>query len=165
MALAKNDMERKREKRRAKRAKIDKLTNWYMINLSWGVLCFILLSYVENLFGSASTVLTAPLVLKITGIVLAAFAVALFVLGKLGVIKNTKRAYNYAIFVGIVALCALWMGFYAVIRSAVIGIVPALGTLRSEWWYAWGFRYLIVAYLVVAFVVVTVKIALCSRSK
>ena len=165
MALAKNDMERKRENRRAKRAKIDKLTNWFMINLSWGVLCFIILSYVENLFGSASTVLTAPLAMKITGLVLAVGAVAIFLLGKLGIIKNTKRAYNYAIFVGIAALSALWIGFYAVIRSAVIGIIPALGTLRSEWWYAWGFRYLIAAYLVASFVVVTVKIALCSKSK
>ena len=165
MALSKTDMERKREKRRAKKENIDKMTNWYMINLTWGVVCFILLGFVENLYGSASTVLTAPLVMKIVGIVLALGAILLFVLGMPGIIKNTKRAYNYAIFVGIAALSSLWIGFYAVIRSAIIRIIPALGALRSEWWYAWGFRYLIAAYLVIAFVVVTVKTALCSRGK
>ena len=158
-------MELKREKRRAKREKIDKMTNWYMINLTWGVVCFILLGFVENLYGSASTVLTAPFAMKIVGIVLALGAILLFVLGKIGIIKNTKRAYDYAIFVGIAALSSLWIGFYAVIRTAVIGLAPALGALRSEWWYAWGFRYLIAAYLIIAFIVVTVKTALCSKGK
>lgn len=165
MALSKTDMERKREKRRAKKEKIDKLTNWYMINLSWGVLCFIALGIVENLYGNTSTVLTAPIAMKIVGVVLAVLAVALFVLGKTGVIKNTKRANHYSIFVGIAALVSLWIGFYAVIRNAVIAVVPALSGIRSEWWFAWGFRYLIGVYLIVAFIVVTVKTALAAKGK
>ena len=165
MALAKTENERKREKRRAKKEKIDKLTNWYMINFSWGVLCFIALGIVENLYGSASTVLTAPLTMKIVGIVLAVAAIALFVLGKLVIIKNRKRANNYSIFIGIAALVSIWTGFYAVIRSTVISIIPAFSTLRSEWWYAWGFRYLIGIYLVVAFIGVTVKTALTAKGK
>lgn len=158
-------LENKRERRRAKREKIDKLTNWYMINLSWGVLCFIALGIVENLYGSASTVLTAPLTMKIVGLVLAIASIAVFVLGKTGVIKNTKRANHYSIFLGVAALVSLWIGFYAVIRSAVITVIPALANLRSEWWFAWGFRYLIAIYLILGFIVISIKTALASKGK
>ena len=162
MALSKSDVERKRERRIERKKKIDKLTNWYMINLSWGVLGFIALGVVENAYGSASTVLTAPIAMRTIGVILAVLSVALFVLGKM---KNIKRATNYGIFSGVAALCSLWIGFYAVMRNVFSAIVPALSSLRSEWWYAWGPRYLLVIYLVVAFIVVSVKTALAAKGK
>lgn len=165
MPLSKSDIERKREKRRAKKEKIDKLTNWYMINLSWGVLGFIAFSFVENLFGSAETVLKAPMIMKILGIVFIVLGVLLFVLGKTNVIKNTKRANDYAIFMGVVALISLIIGFYSNIRNVVIGILPQAAALRSEWWYCWGFRYLLAAYLIIGFIVVTIKTALAAKGK
>lgn len=165
MAVAKSEMERKREKRRIKREKIDKLTNWYMINLSWGVLGIIALSFVENLFGNAETILSAPVIMKVVGVVFAALAIAIFAVSRLGKFKNTKRATNYSIFMGVIALISLWIGFYANIRSILISVIPALSSLRSEWWYVWGFRYLIAIYLIAAFVVVTVKTALYAKGK
>ena len=165
MASAKSDMEHKREKRRAKREKIEKLTNWYMINLSWGVLGFIALGLVERLYGSASTVLTAPIVMKVIGAVFAVSAAALFVIAKAAKIKNTQRAVNYSIFLGVIALISLCIGFYSNIRNLLVTAIPMLGNLRSEWWYAWGFRYLLIIYLAAAFIVVTIKTAVYSKSK
>lgn len=162
MAISKSDVELKRNKRREKKEKIDKLTNWYMINLSWGVLGLIALGFVESAF-SGLYINTVPTVMKVLAALFFVFAAVLFVLGKTNVIKNTKRANNYSIFMAVVGLAGLWIGFYAKIRNLVVGIIPSLGYLRSEWWYAWSIRYALVLYLVVAFIVITIKTTLAER--
>ncbi len=162
MAISKSDVELKRNKRREKKEKIDKLTNWYMINLSWGVVGLIALGFVESAYGGLY-INTVPTVMKVLAALFFVFAVVLFALGKTHVIKNTKRANNYAIFMGVVGLASLWIGFFAKIRNFVVGIIPALASLRSEWWYAWSIRYVLVAYLVVAFIVITIKTTLADR--
>lgn len=155
MTVSKSDVELKREKRIKKKAYIDKLTNWYMINLTWGALGFIALGFVESAFKSA--VFETMNTMKILAAVFFVLGIVLFTLGKTGVIKNTRRAKDYSIFLGVLTVILLWIGFFTSIRNAVISVLPALAALRSEWWYAWGFRYLIVIYLVVGFIVVTIK--------
>ncbi len=162
MAISKSDVELKRCKRREKKEKIDKLTNWYMINLSWGVVGLIALGFVESAF-SGLYINTVPTVMKVLAALFFVFAAVLFALGKTNVIKNTKRANNYAIFMAVVGLAALWIGFYAKIRNLVVGIIPSLGYLRSEWWYACSIRYVLVAYLVVAFIVITIRTTIADR--
>lgn len=165
MALSKSEIELKKERRREEKRKIDKMTNWYMINFCWGVLAFLSLGLVERLFSSADTVLIAPTVMKIVAAVFAVGAIVVFVLGKIGKIKNTKRANDYAVFLLVIAVVSLIIGFYAQIRNLFVSLIPALGALRSEWWYSWSFRWLIGIYLLVGFIVVTVKIALSSRKR
>ena len=162
MAISNNDVELKRKKRMEKKERIDKLTNWYMINLSWGVVGLIVLGFVESAYNGLY-INSVPTVMKVLAALFIVLAAVLFGLGKANVIKNTKRATNYSIFMAIVGLAALWIGFYAKIRTLVIGIIPALGSLRSEWWYAWSIRYILVAYLVVAFIVITVKTAMADK--
>lgn len=162
MAISKSDVELKRNKRREKKEKIDKLTNWYMINLSWGVVGLIALGFVESAYNGLY-INTVPTVMKVLAAILFVFAAVLFALGRANVIKNTKRANNYAIFMAVVGLIGLWIGFYAKIRNFVVGIIPSLGYLRSEWWYAWSIRYVLVVYLVVAFIVITIKTTLADR--
>ena len=165
MAISKSDIALKREKRREKRERIDKLTNWFMINLSWGVLGLIVLRFVESAYSNVSTVLTAPIVVRILAAVFLICGAVVFGISKSGKIKNVGRAKNYSIFLGVLTLISLWLGFWVQIRNVVIAVIPALSSLRSEWWYVWSLRYLLVAYLVVAFVVVTVKTTLAEKGK
>lgn len=163
MAVSKSDIEQKRAKRRAKKEKIDRLTNWYMINLSWGVLGFIALGFIESGFANSATVLEMPLIMKVFAAVFFVGAVLLFALGKKGVIKNGRRAKDYSVFLGVLTFISLWIGFYAQIRMAIVSVIPALKDLSSEWWYSRGFRYLLIAYLVVGFIVVTVKTSKAAK--
>ena len=165
MAVSKSDVMAKREKRREKKERIDRLTNWYMINLSWGVLGLIALSFVESMYSNAATILTAPIVMRALAAVFFIGAALVFTLGKTGVIKNSKRANNYAIFLLVIAAVSLWTGFYSQIRNVFVNLIPALSGIRSEWWFVWTFRYLLIAYLVIAFVVVTVKTALAEKNR
>jgi len=165
MSISKSDIALKREKRRAKKERIDKLTNWFMINLSWGVLGLIILGFIESAYSNVSTVLTAPIVVRILAGVFFVCGAVMFGLFKAGKIKNADRAKNYSIFLGVLTLISLWLGFWVQIRNIVIAVIPALANLRSEWWYVWSLRYLLVAYLVVAFIVVTVKTTLAEKGK
>ena len=165
MAISKSDMMAKREKRRAKKERIDKLTNWFMINLSWGVVGLIALGFVERAFSNPATVLLAPNVMKWLAAVFFVLAAVLYLLGKSGVIKNKKRARDYSVFLAVLTLASLWIGFFAPIRNVAVAIIPALKNLRSEWWYVWSLRYILIAYLVVAFIVVTVKTTLAEKGK
>ncbi len=165
MALNKTENEIKWKKRQAKRDKIDNLSNLFMINLVWGVVGFIALGIVGRLYSDFKTILVAPMILKITAAVLFAVAIVLFVLGKMGVFKNKKRAINYSIFAAATALISLYLGFYAQVRNILIKVFPALSSIRSEWWYLWGPRYLIGIYLVALFIVITIKILILNKKK
>lgn len=165
MAVSKSDIELKRVKRRERKEKIDKLTNWYMINLSWGILGFIALGFIESGYSNSATVLEMPIIMKILAAVFFVGAAALAMLGKCGIIKNKKRAFDYSAFLGVLTLVSLWIGFYANIRMAAVSLIPALKDIRSEWWYSRGFRYLLAIYLIVGFVVVTVKTSKAAKGK
>lgn len=153
MAAAKTNQDLKREKKLAKRAKIDKATNRFMINLVWGIVLIIALLYMQN------TLMVNSGAMKIPAIIFAVAAVALFVCGKLGVIKNKGRAYDYAIFTAVLAVGSLIIAYYTKIRL-VIGT-----SLDSRWWITWAPVTIIVVYLVLAFIWTVITVARAEKNK
>ncbi|MCI5893073.1 MAG: hypothetical protein MRZ66_06705 [Clostridiales bacterium] len=138
----------------------EKLTNWYMINLSFGILAIIVLLILRNMYRSGATlVYTQPMAWILTG-VFAAAAIVVFVLGKTGKIKNKSRAYHYTEFLGVCALCSLWLALFNKIRYFAENILTKINlnlTISSYW----NIRVLIIgviAYLVIAFVYYIIKL-------
>lgn len=165
MAVAKSNQEIKKEKRREKSERIERITNMYMINLSWGILAIVLLRAIESGYGSADTILVMPAVMKSAAAILAIAAAALFACAKTGTLKNTSRAKNYAIFSLVAAVVSACIAFFAKIRMAVCGIIPALTSVDSRWWISWGWVALIVVYLVAALVWTAVTVARVEKGK
>lgn len=153
MATTKTNQNLKRVKKMAKRAKIDRITNRFMINLVWGIVLIIALLYMQDML------LIKWQVMKYPAIVFAVAAVALFVCGKLRVIKNKSRAYDYSIFTAVLAVCSFIMAYYHKIRL-VIGT-----SLDSRWWTIWGPIALTLAYLAFSFIWTVVSIAIVERKK
>ena len=153
MATTKTNQKLKREKKMAKRAKIDKITNRFMINLVWGIVVLMFLLYMQD------TLLINSQIMKYPGIVFAVLAVGLFICGKFGIIKNKSRAYDYSIFTLVLAVCSFIMAYYHKIRLVV-------GTsLDSRVWTNWGPIALTIAYLAFSFVWTVVSIAIVERKK
>lgn len=153
MAITKTNQKLKREKKLAKRTKIDKITNRFMINLVWGIVLIILLLYMQDVLVFNWQIMKFP------AIIFAVAAVALFACGKLGVIKNKSRAYDYSIFTAVLAVGSFIIAYYHKIRLVV-------GTsLDSRWWVIWGPVSLILAYLVFAFIWTVVSIAIVEKKK
>lgn len=153
MAAAKTNQNLKREKKLARKAVIDKATNRFMINLVWGIVLIIALLYMQN------TLVINPGSMKIPAIIFAVMAVALFVCGKIGVIKNKGRAYDYAVFTAVLTVGSLIMAYYPKIRLVV-------GTsLDSRWWVTWAPITLVLAYLVFAFIWTAITVARVERNK
>lgn len=154
----------KKEKKLAKKAKIDKATNKFMINLSWGIFVIILIRIIENGF-TGSSVIVMPTIMKVIAAVFAVVAIGLFVCGKMNVLKNKQRVYDYAIFAVALTVGSLIIGFYSKIRLVAGGISPQLLNIDSRWWFSWGLIVAVVAYLVVMFIWTVVRIALIERNK
>ena len=102
-----------------------------------------------------------PLMWVLTG-VFAAGAAVLFALGKTGVIKNGKRANNYAIFLGVCALVGLWLALYNKLRPVMETCARAIlrnpNLTVSSYWNVWLPMIAIVVYLVAAFIYFAVKV-------
>ncbi len=165
MAVSKSNQEIKKERRREKNVKIDKITNMYMIHLAWGILAIVLLRAVEAGYASADTILIMPTVMRSVAALFAIGAAALAVCAKTGILKNRSRAYGYAIFLGIGAVVSLCIGFFAKIRMFAVGIIPALSGTDSRWWISWGWVTLIVVYLVLALIWTAVSAARIEKGK
>lgn len=150
------------EKRQERFARKEKLTNWYMINLTWGVVGILALLFIGNLYRSSSMVAHMQLVNWILTAVFAVAAVVLFVLGKSGKVKNASRANNYGIFMGVCAVVSLWLALYNRIRPVMEAVAQkVLGNPNLAVYSYWNTRIPIIAicvYLVVAFVVYAVKV-------
>lgn len=158
----------KREKKREKKAAIDRLTNWYMINLAWGILGIVFLRIIESGYNSTDMLLKMPVIMKVFIGVFAIIAIGLFVCGKFLVSKGKTRLYNYSIFSGVLALISAWIGFFPQIKALALSLVPSLDAfLDSRWWFSWGIIVLIVLYLVIALILTSIKIKLieCGKSK
>ncbi len=143
----------KRQKKLEKRMKVDKVTNWFMINLAWGVLALILLRYMEN------TIMIHPERMLIPAIIFGVIAVVLFVLGGMKIIKNKSRAFNYGIFTAVAAVFSLYLTYFARIRYAL----GAFGDTR--WWMSWGPSLAIALYLLGAFIFTAIKIARIEKNR
>lgn len=149
-------MAEKKQQRKIKHEKQEHLVNWYMINMCWGIFAIILLKFIDNGYLSGSTVgIMNPFMWTVTG-VLAAGAVAVFILGKIGIIKNSKRANNYTVFLGISAIGSALVVLYPQIRTALMPMIPALSSVHSSWRVYW-MMLAIVLYLLIALVYYFVK--------
>ena len=162
--VAKANQEIKRERNRAKRARIDKITNGYMINLAWGVLVIILLRFVENGY-SGDMVLTMPILLKSMAAVFAVCAAALFVCGKMKVLDKASTFYGYAVFAVVLALGSLWIGFFPQLRGFFGSINEAALMTDSRWWFSWGPIVVVAVYLVATLIWTAVKVTLIEKGK
>ena len=138
------------------------LTNWYMINLCWAIAGILGLTAIYYGYRIVNTILAMqPLMWVLTG-VFAAGAAVLFALGKTGVIKNGKRANNYAIFLGVCALVGLWLALYNKLRPVMETCARAIlrnpNLTVSSYWNVWLPMIAIVVYLVAAFIYFAVKV-------
>ena len=150
----------KNERLRSKSERADKLTNWYMINLCYGVLAIIAAIILRRLYDTPSVLVYMQTVTWIaTGVFVAAAAV-LFALGKSGNIKNISRARNYSIFMLACALGSLWLALFNKIRPIMEKVVQSVASNRivSSYWNTRILIIAIVAYLVIAFVYYVVKL-------
>jgi len=148
----------KREKRIEKKAKIDKATNRFMINLSWGIVAILGLRFVENGF-LGSMAVSMPTIMKVLAAVFAVIAIGLAICGKMNVFKNTSRTFDYAVFSLVVSLVCLFIGFYAPIRLFLGGFSEKLLSIDSRWWISKGPIAAIVIYLILDFLWIGYKIA------
>ena len=162
--VAKMNQDMKRERRRAKRAEIDKATNGYMINLAWGIFLIILLRFVESGYSSGNTVLIMPVLMKVLAGVFAVGSVLLFVFGNRSK-KAKSRFFGYGFFTAALALGSLWIGFFSQLRMFFGNINASILNIDSRWWISRGLIVLIAIYLVVTLVLTTVKIALIEKGK
>lgn len=132
------------------------LTNWYMINLSFGVLGIILLLFFKNGYNNMSLL---PYMNTFSWILTAIFAlgaVVVFILGKSNVIKNVKRAGHYSILLIVCALVMLWLALYNDLRPLIESIARTIFNNPNLAVYSyWNVRIPIIgicAYLIIAFV-------------
>jgi len=144
MAVNKNQ-ELKKQKKAEKQAKLDKITNWFMINLAWGVFGFIVLRYMSNSLINDWDIETGEMdtfkaLLGKFGIVFAIIAVILVVWGiltKFNVVKlsanakpilkklcsNSQRFINYGVFVAVLAIVAHYLSIHVMVRNEVLKMI------------------------------------------
>ena len=164
MAVAKSNDELKRERKREKTRALERTTNRFMINLAWGIVGIVLLRIVERGYSSADTILQMPVIMKVLAVIFALGAIALFVCGKKGFIKNTTRCYDYAVFTLVAALASLWIGFYEkmiVVARNVFNITAS----DSRWFISWGLIAAVVVYLVAMLVWTIIRVAMIEKGK
>ncbi len=160
MANKKN--KRKNSHTGEKEAKAEKLTNWYMINLSFGVLAIIVLLILRKLYRTPSVLIYMQSVAWVLTGLFALGAIVLFTLGKTKVIKNCARARNYSIFLGVCALGSLWLALYNRLRIPLEKVVRIItrnpSQTVSSYWNIYLLIIGVVAYLVIAFVIYLIKL-------
>ena len=153
---------KKNNDRITRRERNEHLTNWYMINLCWGIVGLFVLILIYYGYNNVKTILTMqPMMWVLTGL-FAAGTVAIWILGKTGVIKNKKRADHYTIFLAVCLLAALWLALYNRIRpimeSCARTILNRPNLTVSSYWNVWLLMIAIGIYLVVAFIYYVVKV-------
>lgn len=153
----------KLRRRQERISRQERLTNWYMINLSWGIVGIIALLIMGSLYRSSKILVYMQSVTWALTAIFAVAAIAVFALGKAGKIRNASRAVNYSIFLGVCAVGALWLSLYNRIRPLIESAARAI--LRNDAISVasyWNIRIPIIAiavYLIIAFIIYTVKIS------
>ena len=173
----KTNQEIKRRKKAEKKAKVDKITNWFMINLAWGVFGFIVLRYLEGplmndwddfMTGEIGPVKSFLGTLAICLGVLAVLLLALRVVlnyKEIKFFKTKSRVLNYGIFTAVVAAVVYYLSAYNRIRQFIVGIFPSLVNMDTSFWITGALTYAIGIYLVGAFIYTAVRVALIERKK
>ena len=158
----KEKMAAKSKKIRDKEQRREKLTNWYMINLSFGILAIIAVLILRQLYLMPSMLSYMQIVTWVMTGVFAAAAIVVLSLGLTGKIKNKQRAVNYGIFLGVCALGSFWLALYNKIRVAAENVLHFITNntnlnINSHW----NINLLIigiVVYLIAAFVYYVIKL-------
>ena len=154
------DIKNKKERNRLRAEKREKLTNWFMINMSWAFAGLIILQLIGNGYNMSTTLMHMNLWLRI--------AAGIFVLGGGALIflwvkgdKKVERFKNYSIFLWVVAAIAVIISYYAPIRNVLmkIPIAPfsAMISKMNSGWRIWFFMSAMGVYLVGAFVYYLIK--------
>ncbi len=158
MATRTND-----EKKQLKQARIErkeKLTNWYMINLSWGVAGILVMLFVGSLYKNPAILVHMQTIMWVLTALFAVSAIALFAFS--GKFKNKQRAVNYSVFLGVCTLFALWLALYNTIRPIMQSVARTLLNNPNLSVYSyWNTRLPIIGicvYLVISFIVYAVKV-------
>lgn len=147
------------EKKISKKEQNERLTNWYLINLTWGVVGILALLLISKGYNNAGTILSMqPMMWILTGV----FALGSIVLFAIGKTKGSARISHYSIFSGICALVALWMALYNKIRplleSAIRALLSNPALTVSSYWNVRIPMIAIGIYLVVAFIWFAIKV-------
>lgn len=145
-----------------KRERNEKLTNRYMVQLTWGIVGILIFILVYRACLKPSTlVMVQPFAWVMTA-VFPISAIVLTFLGKSGVIKNKSRAYNYAIFTGVCTFFALWLALFNKLRMVLESLARTIlnnpNIMVSSYWNVRIPIILIVAYLVISFIVFAIKV-------
>ena len=147
------------EKKISKKEQNERLTNWYLINLSWGVVGILALLLISRGYNNAGTILSMqPVMWVLTGV----FALGTIALFAIGNTKKSARINHYAIFSGVCTLVALWIALYNKIRPILESTLrTVLGNPNLNVYSYWNVRVPIIAigiYLVVTFIWYAIKV-------
>ncbi len=153
-------MKNKNEARKQRRAEKDRLTNQFMIQLSYGVLGIVILYTISSLYKNINTLVYMNIV---TWVLFGIFAVASIVMIITGAIKKLSRVKNYGYMFIACSIVSLWLSLYNPIRpimqSALRNITGNDALSISSMWNTRIPMIAIVIYLVVAFIVYCVKVS------
>lgn len=132
------------------------LTNWYMINLCWGILGMFALTGVYRGYRNMGYLsYMQPLMWVFTGI-FAVAAVVLFVYPKIKEVKNSRRFINYGIFMCVCTVVSLWLALYNILRPIIEKCARVIlsnpGLMVNSYWNVRVPMILIAVYLVAAFI-------------
>lgn len=109
-----------------RRERNEHLTNWYIINLCWGVVGFLVLLGIRQGYRSTASILYMQPLMWVLTALFAVFAIVLFVLAKTGKVKNALRAKHYGWFMAVCAMVGLWFALYNKIRLVMESCAQAL---------------------------------------
>ncbi len=150
------------EKKITKKERNEKLTNRYMVQLTWGVVGILVFIGIYRACLTPSTLVLVQPFSWVMTVIFALGAIALVVLGKTGVIKNTSSAYHYAAFSGVCAVFALWLALFNRLRVIIEDVAQTVlnnpNLMVSSYWNIRIPIILIIAYLVIAFIVFAIKV-------
>lgn len=155
--------EKKQLSREEINAKQDKLTNWFMLNIVYIIVGYIILHFIEKGYNSTETILYMNTICWSVFGVFLAIAAILFGL-YFGVFKTKKRIKNYGILMSVLSLCGLYLALYNKIRLGVMAVIPSFGTVNSNF-RIWSLMFALGIYAVISLVWYCIKLYRISHSE
>lgn len=149
----------KKQQKMTKHERNEHLTNWYMINLSWGIVGILGLVAIYRGYRNMNLLLHMQTIVWVLTGIFAAGTIALIVIGK---IKNSIRANHYAILTAACTVVSLWLAFYNKLRLVLENVSRTLlgnpNLTVSSYWNVWIPMIGIGVYLVAAFIYYLIKV-------
>ncbi|MCL2837562.1 MAG: hypothetical protein FWE04_00615 [Oscillospiraceae bacterium] len=158
--MAKNleEIKNKQERNRERQAAKNRLTNWYMINMTWAFVSVIVLQFIINGYHTMGLLLHMNLIMRIVaGVFALGGGVLVYLWIKGG--RAKPRFFNYAIFSWAIAAVALLISFFAPIRLLFVRMgLPHVFTTQFPRNMIWGIMMGIGLWLIIALVIYIIKI-------